>query len=113
MQVLEKSSKSAKHDLDAFIQRLAKLEQGIAELRSEIQEQKKNQYELENKIACIDPVLKQTLSILDRIEEIQSNLCKLSLEVAQLKGDLNAALNQRINIASIVKEVLEGGNEFR
>lgn len=113
MQVLEKSSKSAKHDLDAFTQRLAKLEQGIIELRSEILDQKKHQYELENKIACIDPVLKQTLSLLDRIEELQSNLSKLNTEVAYLKSDLNAALNQRINIASIIKEVVEGRNEFR
>lgn len=110
MQVLEKSSK--KQDLE-FMLRLAKLEQGIAELRSEIQYQKKNQYELENKIACIDPILKQTLSLLNQIEEIQSNLCKLNSEVAQLKSDLNSAFNQKIDIASIVKEVLEGGNEFR
>ncbi|MEM2924246.1 MAG: hypothetical protein QXJ68_00965 [Methanocellales archaeon] len=110
MQVLERSSK--KQDLE-FMLRLAKLEQGIAELRSEIQDQKKNQYELENKIACIDPILKQTLSLLNQIEEIQSNLCKLSSEVAQLKSDLNSAFNQKIDIASIVKEVLEGGNEFR
>lgn len=108
MQVLEKSSKSA--NIDA---RFAKIEQGMVELRSEILDQKKHLYELENKIACIDPALKQTLSLLNQVEELQSNLSKLSEEIAHLKSDLNAALNQRINIASIVKEVVEGGNEFR
>ena len=119
---LEKSSRitsvaKINQEFEAFKQellpRLSTLEQKIMELESAILEQKKQRYELENKISCIDPVLQESFTLLDRFEELQGSVYKLSEEVARLKGDLSVALNQRINIEEIVKEVAGVANESR
>lgn len=122
MHALEKSSRitsiaKINQEFEAFKQellpRLSTLEQKIMELEGAILEQKKQRYVLENKISCIDPVLQESLALLDRFEELQGSVYKLSEEVVRLKGDLSVALNQRINIEEIVKEVAGVANESR
>lgn len=116
MNVLNKSSKMAigskiNQEFESFKQellpRLSSIEQKIKELEGEIQEQKKHKHDLENKISEIDPVLRETISIIDQIEELRINVEVLNQEVMRLKGNMNT--NKRLDIESIVREVTGDG----
>ncbi len=116
MNVLNKSSKIAinskiNQEFESFKQellpRLSSIELKIKELEGEIHEQKKQKCDLENKFSDIDPVLRETISLIDQIEELRINVEVLNQEVMRLKG--NISTNKRLDIERIVKEVTGDG----